>query len=298
MHVLHLDSGREMRGGQYQVLALLEGLRAAGHESVLLAREDAPLAARARERGFVVEPLSFRRFASRVHWKDLVHAHDAHTHTLAALAGARPLVVARRVDFPVRDSLLSRWKYARADFYIAVSQCVNRTLLAAGVEPSRIAVVYDGVDLRPMQAAGARVASLYSDDPGKGMALVRAAAERARIDVEFARDLDLALSGARLFVYVTSREGLGSAVLAAMAAGVPVVASRVGGLPEIVLDNETGLLAENDPESIGGAMRRLLDDPALAARLASQARERVEKEFTVDRMVCDTLRVYQRLLAC
>jgi hypothetical protein len=298
MHVLHLDSGREMRGGQYQVLALLEGLRAAGHESVLLAREDAPLAARARERGFVVEPLSFRRFASRVHWKDLVHAHDAHTHTLAALAGARPLVVARRVDFPVRDSLLSRWKYARADFYIAVSQCVNRTLLAAGVEPSRIAVVYDGVEPRPMEVAGARVASLYSDDPGKGMALVRAAAERARIDVEFARDLDLALSGARLFVYVTSREGLGSAVLAAMAAGVPVVASRVGGLPEIVLDNETGLLAENDPESIGGAMRRLLDDPALAARLASQARERVEKEFTVDRMVCDTLRVYQRLLAC
>jgi hypothetical protein len=298
MRVLHLDSGRQMRGGQYQVLALLGGLRDAGHECVLLARQGAPLAALARQGGFAVEPLTFRRVAVRSRAVDLVHAHDAHTHTLAALACARPLVVARRVAFPVGASLLSRWKYARADAYLAVSECVKHTLVDAGVEAARIGVVYDGVALRPLTLGGTRVVSLYSDDPGKGMTLVRAAAERAGIEVYFAPDLDSALAQARLFVYISSREGLGSAVLAAMAAGVPVVASRVGGLPEIVVDNETGLLTGNAAEPIARAMRRLLDDPELAARLAAQARARVQERFTVNRMVCDTLRLYQRLLPC
>jgi hypothetical protein len=229
---------------------------------------------------------------------DLVHAHDAHTHSLAALACARPLVVSRRVAFPVGASLLSRWKYARADGYLAVSECVKQTLVDAGVEEARISVVYDGVALRPLTLGGTRVVSLRSEDPGKGMTLVRAAAERAGIDVYFAPDLDSALAQARLFVYISSCEGLGSAVLAAMAAGVPVVASRMGGLPEIVVDNETGLLTGNASEPIARAMRRLLDDPELAARLAAQARARVEERFTVNQMVCDTLRLYQRLLPC
>jgi glycosyltransferase involved in cell wall biosynthesis len=298
MRILHLDSGRQMRGGQYQVLALLDGLRAAGHECLLLAREGAPLAQAERTRGFAVEPLGLWRIARRSRAVDLVHAHDAHAHTLAALACTRPLVVARRVAFPMRDSVISIWKYARAGYYIAVSECVKNTLVDAGVDAARIDVVYDGVEPRPATVAGSRVVSLYSDDPGKGMALVRAAAERAEVEVDFARDLNSALQRARLFIYITSSEGLGSAVLAAMAAGVPVVASRVGGLPEIVVDNETGVLTGNAPDQIARAMRRLLDDPALAARCAAQARARVEKEFTVDRMVCDTLRVYQRLLAC
>jgi len=298
MRILHLDSGRQMRGGQHQALALMEGLRAAGHECILLARPEAPLAAQARSRGFAVESLGIWRIARLSGSVDLLHAHDARAHTLAALAGARPLVVARRVAFPVRRTPASRWKYARADCLIAVSECVKRMLLDAGVEADRIAVVYDGVELPEMVCRGSRVVSLYSRDPGKGMALVREAARLAHVEVDFAADLHAALAQARLFVYISTQEGLGSAVLAAMAAGVPVVASRVGGLPEIVADNQTGILADNRPESIAAAMRRLLDDPDLAERVAQRARARVEAEFTVDRMVCDTLRVYRRLLAC
>jgi hypothetical protein len=298
MRVLHLDSGRQMRGGQYQALALIEGLRDAGHQNMLLAREGAPLAVLARARGLEVEPLSIWRIARTWRAFDLVHAHDAHSHTLAALGCARPLVVARRVAFPVRRTPLSRWKYSRASFFFAVSECVKGTLLDAGIEASRVGVVYDGVEPRAATTGGTRIVSLYSDDPGKGMALVRAAASSAGIEIDFVRELASAFAQARLFVYITASEGLGSAVLAAMAAGVPVVASRVGGLPEIVIDNETGLLTDNAPASIAHAIRRLIDDPALAARLAAQGRARVEKEFTVDKMVCDTLRVYRRLLAC
>ena len=57
MRILHLDAGKEMRGGQWQVLRLIEGLAAAGVESTLLAREDAPLFTAARKQGWRVQPL-------------------------------------------------------------------------------------------------------------------------------------------------------------------------------------------------------------------------------------------------
>jgi hypothetical protein len=131
MRILHLDAGREMRGGQYQVLFLMRGLRRRGHHQILLARPGSELARRAASENFEVRALSWlgiRRLAL-----DLVHAHDAHSHTLAALATAAPLVVARRVAFHVRSGFLSRWKYARPTRYIAVSRHVKETLIAAGI---------------------------------------------------------------------------------------------------------------------------------------------------------------------
>src|SRR5215469_14267197 len=106
MRVLHLDAGREMRGGQWQVLRLMEGLAAAGVDSTLLARRGAPLYQTARARGWRVEPWGFTRALRQAGSCDLVHAHDARSHSLA-LFGRAPLVVARRVAFPLR----SRWKY-------------------------------------------------------------------------------------------------------------------------------------------------------------------------------------------
>ena len=105
MRILHLDAGREMRGGQWQVLRLIEGLAGAGVESTLLARAGAPLAVAARERGWRVEPLGLARAALLARRHDLVHAHDARTHTLGVIARGAPLVVARRVAFPVGSAL-------------------------------------------------------------------------------------------------------------------------------------------------------------------------------------------------
>jgi glycosyltransferase involved in cell wall biosynthesis len=72
----------------------------------------------------------------------------------------------------------------------------------------------------------------------------------------------------------------------------------VGGLPEIIEDGKTGLLAENTPEAIASAMRRLLGDGTLRATLATRARETVRKRFSVSAMVRDTLNVYERMLSC
>jgi glycosyltransferase involved in cell wall biosynthesis len=100
-----------------------------------------------------------------------------------------------------------------------------------------------------------------------------------------------------MLLYITYEEGLGSAALLAMAAGLPVVASRVGGLPEAVEDGVTGLLVDNSPGSIVAAMRRLLDAPAEARRMGLAGRERVAARFTVEIMVEKTLAVYRKVLA-
>jgi len=76
-----------------------------------------------------------------------------------------------------------------------------------------------------------------------------------------------------------------------------VLASRVGGLLEIIDDGINGLLTSNDPAAIADSMRRLLSDESLASQLAARARARVEREFSVDRMVNETLRVYERTLS-
>jgi hypothetical protein len=116
MRILHLDAGKEMRGGQWQVLRLIEGLAAAGVDSTLLARAGAPLFLAARKQGWRVEPIGLTRAVREVRRHDLMHAHDAHAHTLGAIVRTRRLVVSRRVAFPVG----SRWKYSRARRYVAV----------------------------------------------------------------------------------------------------------------------------------------------------------------------------------
>src|SRR5262245_48520539 len=136
MKVLHLDSGRELRGGQWQVLRLIEGLAALGIESKLLARDQSPLFQSARARGWNVEALGLLKALDGRRY-DLVHAHDARAHTLAAVVGGPPLVVSRRVAFPLK----SRWKYGKAARYIAVSQTVKSVLTVGGVEERRITVV-------------------------------------------------------------------------------------------------------------------------------------------------------------
>ncbi len=293
MRILHMDGGREMRGGQWQVLRLMEGLAAAGVESTLLARADSPLAAAARERSYRVEPFGFMRAAILARRHDLVHAHDAHGHTLAAIVGGAPLVVARRVAFEVSAG----WKYDRPRHYLAVSEFVKRQLMLCGIREEKISVVYDGVPVQEV-AAGDRVLALdNSDDPEKGTALAIEAARMAGVELQLTRDLERDLHQASVFVYLTHAEGLGSAVLLAMSAAVPVIASRVGGVLEVVRDRETGLLVTNEPPLVAAALGELAADPAFGRRLGRAARQAVLDNFTVDHMVRRTMEVYRKVLS-
>ena len=105
------------------------------------------------------------------------------------------------------------------------------------------------------------------------------------------------LPEADVFCLSSKTEGLGTSVLDAMAAGVPVAATAGGGIPEMIEHEVTGLLAPvGDGAALAAAVDRLLDDPRLARRLAQAARERV-REFDVERTIDRTESLYRELAA-
>ncbi|MDK2972278.1 MAG: hypothetical protein PWP23_2033 [Candidatus Sumerlaeota bacterium] len=167
MKILHIDSEKGFRGGEQQVMLLMEGLRECGVAQALAARAGDELARRAREAGHEVHELPhdsirhpatkrFLRAVVRRGGFSLVHAHTGNAHTLAysCVHGRVPIVVTRRVDFPVKRNFLSRRKYrAPGVHFIAISNGVADVLRAGGVPAERLDVVFSGVD--PTRFVGA-----------------------------------------------------------------------------------------------------------------------------------------------
>jgi len=111
-------------------------------------------------------------------------------------------------------------------------------------------------------------------------------------------DVPAILGALDLFVLPSHMEGLGTAIVDAQMAGLPVVATRAGGIPEIVLDGVTGLLAEpRDPACLAERILTMLDDAALRARLAGAGRRRAMEHFSADAMVDGTLAAWREFLA-
>jgi glycosyltransferase involved in cell wall biosynthesis len=111
-------------------------------------------------------------------------------------------------------------------------------------------------------------------------------------------DVPALLSAADIFVQASFSEGLSIALLEALSAGVSVVATRVGGLVQVVEDGESALLiSPGDPAALANALERLLADPALRARLATAAQQRVQARYSVDTMCSEYETLMLKLLA-
>lgn len=114
----------------------------------------------------------------------------------------------------------------------------------------------------------------------------------------FRDDLPRLLPACDLMVHPAEMEGLGVALLQAAACGLPIVAGRAGGIPEIVVPGETGALIEpGDAATLAAHLDHLLGDPAERARLGTAARARVQANFSLEAMVGGNLAVYRGLLA-
>lgn len=113
----------------------------------------------------------------------------------------------------------------------------------------------------------------------------------------FREDLPSLLPCLNALVHPATMEGLGIIILQAAAAGLPVVASSAGGIPEAVVHGETGLLVPpGDSEALARALSSILADPDRARSMGERGRQHIQTEFTVDRMVDGNLGVYQELL--
>lgn len=112
------------------------------------------------------------------------------------------------------------------------------------------------------------------------------------------RDVRPHLAAMDVYSMSSSFEGLPLALLEAMAMELPVVATAVGGIPEVVVEGETGRLVPSDtPEELAGAVRSLLEDRQLRRRMGRAGRERVEERFSMTRMSREVHAVYRRALS-
>jgi glycosyltransferase involved in cell wall biosynthesis len=281
---------------------------------------------------------------------DIIHAHDPHGVAMSALALSMstqlvkpPLVAARRVDFHLRGTSLSRWKYRQVDMFICASEAIRQMLLSDGIPPQRAVTVHEGIDLA--RAAATSPAPLHEElwlphgapivgnvaalVPHKGQRhLVDAAAlvvrhvPDARFVIAGEGELRSALeqqikhlglekhvllAGFRpdilslhkafdVFVMSSVTEGLGTSLLDAMACGRPIVATTAGGMPEVVEDGHTGILVPpRDHVAMAEAIVRLLKDEALRRRMGAAGLSLAHARFSAERMVQDTVRVYERV---
>jgi glycosyltransferase involved in cell wall biosynthesis len=268
---------------------------------------------------------------------DRVHVHESRAlgaaRVVCSPALQQSLVVHRRIDDPPRRRATTRWKYRRG-MVVCVSAAVADAMAGFGVPAGRLAVVHSGVPApsAPPAPPGERPARLLAlgalvDHKGhdvllRALALSRSEASltlagrgplRGELErlaaalgldrrVRFAGDAGEGrelLADCDLFVHPSRTEGLGTAVLDAMVAGRPVLASRAGGLPEAVVDGSTGWLVEpGRPERLAAALDRIDDaarqDPGLLARRGAAGRDRVLERFGVAAMVGGVREVYDR----
>jgi glycosyltransferase involved in cell wall biosynthesis len=113
----------------------------------------------------------------------------------------------------------------------------------------------------------------------------------------FVQDVSQVYAALDVFVFPSLAEPLGTSLLAAMAWGLPVAAVASGGVPEYVTDGENGLLAPRpEAELLSESMTRLLSDESLAMTFGQNARRTIAERFSADRMVANTILVYEDVL--
>jgi len=187
-------------------------------------------------------------------------------------------------DAAARARVRARWNWGEEEFVVGFLGAATRE---KGQDLARHAATL-------LRERAPRVRVVLASTPVSGSVL---AASTSVIRVEkYAGDLADFLPGLDLFIVPSRAEGLGSAALNAMAYGLPVVATRVGGLPEIVDEGETGwLVPPESPQALADAIAAAAAHPCLA-QVGSNARQRA-RQFSVDIMLDQTEALYRRLMA-
>jgi glycosyltransferase involved in cell wall biosynthesis len=357
MRVLYVDLEREWRGGQSQAWLTLRGLRERGHTVELLAARGAPLAERVSKLGIVVHEVprvGLRGWAARKMRElisksrfELAHLNEPHALTAAWLAGAGkrlPLVLSRRIGFPLRKNFVSQSRYRAVKRFVANSKDVAQSLIDSGISAERITIVHEGVEIPALPSTEERgkarqhwgvkdkaflfgCVSVFVPEKGQrhlieAMPTVRSVHPEARLllagegacrgELEqlaktlgqtdavsfpgFVTNVAEVYAALDAFAFPSEFEGLGTALQAAMAAGLPCISTKRGALGEVVDDERTALIAEPNGQEFAAAMVRIIEDRELGARLGAAGRREIEQRFSAARMVENTVRAYEEVL--
>lgn len=360
MKILHISTALTWRGGEQQVYFLTKQLADSDFQQFVLTPTGSALSEKLKQeninlllynsRGIL--NLKLAALIAGVCKKfgiSLIHTHDSHAHTAAVLScsffgNKNPVIVSRRVDFPISKSIFSKWKYNHSSVkrILCVSEKIRDITLPDIRKKEKLRVIHSGIDIQRFIHAkkilkqeynipenfwlignvsaladhkdypvfietAAIVLKNYSDVKfiiaGEGE--LRSNLEKLVNDkglheqiifTGFRKDIPDILASLDIFLITSKTEGLGTVILEAFAAGVPVVATRAGGIPEIVKDGETGLTAGiKDSESLAKAVLRLLEDENLLKTIRENARTFVQN-FSFENTARKTLEEYRAVL--
>ncbi|NPV29911.1 MAG: glycosyltransferase [Firmicutes bacterium] len=370
LRVVHIIGGGEIGGAEQHVLRLAARLPQAGFEARVICLFPAPFYQVLQEAGIPAHVVPMRHrldFRALLRLTGLLrelrpqilHTHGVRANLVGRLAARRagvPVVVTTvhsvlAHDYPaffsrLANSITERGTSFLTDRFIAVSRFIKDYLLAAGVPPAKVAVIYNGIEpgawqrwagdasfrlrwgidpaaplfgivarLHPVKGhryfleAAREVAARFPEARfvvvGSGFfwrevdALIRACGLEGRcIRTGFQQEIGPVYAALDCLVVSSLSEGFGLTALEALALGKPVIATRVGALPEVIADGETGLLVPPaDSAALARAMCRILEDAAGARRLGEAGRRLVEEKFSLAQTVAETARLYRSLLA-
>lgn len=361
--ILHLSSAKNWRGGEQQIAYLLSYSKSVGIYVYVLCRKGSPMSEWCAsndisysEAGFVNgldvrTALKVRNLAVKLS-ADAVHVHSGNAHSIAYLAIKvgmdTPIIVHRRVDFPLKKAgpSLNKYNHPHVKAIICVSDAVREMVSRSIDDSSRAITVYSGIDFTRLSYPCKKSGFLYSElgidnskliianisslAPHKDFPtflksaklhskqnqnchfLIVGSGEQeedlkkltAELELEnfvtftgFRSDVSAIYSEIDIFLTTPSSEGLGTAVIEALYSGIPVVATKAGGIPELLRDQKEGLLCEvGDVECLSQALEKLSSNSDLRIKLGKQAHQ-WSLQFSDESMGKGVMEVYNKVLS-
>lgn len=361
MKILHISTALSWRGGEQQLEYLVNGLEKLGQTSWVMCPEKSKFALNATINSQIITYKKHGAFEILVAKKltniinkykiEIIHLHDAKAHTTLWLShlifGLRtPVVLSRKVDFPIKKISFTKYNSSIIKAYISVSHAVDLVLKNAVKDHANMHVIHDGIDLLkfknlpksnflrekysidPHQILIANIAAItghkdYFTFINTAVLLKKRYEERIRFliigadggeqkEIEayilrknmqdsihitgFIPDIYKHIGGIDVFLFTSKLEALGSSLLDVMASKVPIVSTYAGGIPEIVLHQKTGYLAQpGDALTLAQYVGLIIDNNNIRESIIEQAWNRVQ-HFSSELLAKKTLEIYQDVL--
>lgn len=285
----------------------------------------------------IKDALNIKRFVKKekidlIH----THSANAHTAAFyAAIFGMKtPIVVSKRTDFPVKTQW--KFDHHAISKILCVSQKIAQITKSGMENKEKVFTVHSGINperfnieqidlkkefniTKPLIGncsaiaphkdyfTFAQVAKLMPEaqfiimGDGPMEDEIKAYVKEQKIEniifTGFLTDINKKLKSLDLFLMTSTTEGLGTSLLDAMLCEVPIVATRVGGIPEIVIHDKTGLSSKaKDVRDLAKNCKKILEDDELRARLVRNAKEQVLKDYTDEQTALKTLKHYKNIL--
>lgn len=360
LRILHVSSAMSWRGGEQQLAYLVDELKDKINSVVLCSKGSEMekfcikngidyYSCKKRSSLDIAFALTLKRLCKKLE-VNLCHLHDAHAHTFALLAAAifnnkTPLILSRRVDFPIKNNWFSHFKYNHKS--IAKILCVSDTIkkiTAQGIrDKGKLVTVYSGIDLNKFKTRTDKLRKEYGIghdviligntsaiadhkdyftfvDVAEKLSTLRnnlqfmiIGAGPMRNEIEdyvsakgldgwikftgFRDDIPEVMADLDLFLITSKTEGLGTSILDAFAAKIPVVGTAAGGIPELIENKVSGMLcAVKDVDCLAESIVELCNKPEKRIELVKNAGTKVQafsKKLTAE----NTLKQYQAVFS-